>query len=77
MRKSYGSHMCVCVSVCVSVTTLAATYLVYKSQVMCYKDPYGVSNVCIVWILLKRSVLQFWHHLLLATAFTTSFQYTG
>ena len=45
--------VCVCVSLCVSVTALAATYLVYKSQVRCYKVPYGVVNVCIVWILLK------------------------
>jgi hypothetical protein len=32
-----------CVSV--SVTTLAATYLVWKSQVQYYKVPYGVSIV--------------------------------
>ena len=56
MREGYGSRsvcVCVCVSLCVSVTALAATYLVYKSQVRCYKVPYGVVNVCIVWILLK------------------------
>ena len=38
---------------CVSVTALAATYLVYKSQVRCYKVLGGVSNQCVVWILLK------------------------
>ena len=54
MRKGYSS-CCVCVYVClcVSITVLAATYLVYKSQIGCYKVPCGVSNVCIVWILLK------------------------
>ena len=41
------------VVLCLSVTVLAATYLVYKSQVRHYKVPYGVSNVCIVWISLK------------------------
>ena len=30
MREGYGSRsVCVCVSVCLSVTALAATYLVY------------------------------------------------
>ena len=56
MRKSYGSHSA-CVygegSVCLSVTALAATYPVCKSIVRCYKVPYGVSNLCIVWISLK------------------------
>ena len=37
--------MHVCVSV--SVTKLAATYLVYKSQVRCYKVHYGVVNIAI------------------------------
>ena len=37
--------LCVCLSVCVSVTKLAATYLVYKCQVGCYKVVCGVSNV--------------------------------
>ncbi len=36
-----------------SVTTLTATYLVYESKVQCYKVPYGVPNVYIVWIWLK------------------------
>ena len=30
--------------VCLSVTTLAATYLVYESKLLCYKVPYGVPN---------------------------------
>ena len=44
MREGYSSHyVCVCVGVCVSITALAALlYLVYKSQVRCYKVPYGV-----------------------------------
>ena len=48
MRESYGSR-----SVCLSVTKLAATYLICESKVQCYKAPYGVPNACIVWILLK------------------------
>ena len=68
MCEGYGSRVCVCVS----VTVLAATYLVYKSQVRCYKVPYCVSNVCIVWILLKmvRSRVS-------SAAFTTGCRYTG
>ena len=59
MREGYGScSVCVCVlsvcvSVCLSVTVLATTYLVCKSKVRCYEVPYGVSNLCIVWISLK------------------------
>ena len=49
MREGYISC-----SVCLSVTALAVTYLVFfKSQVRCYKVLYGVSKVCIVWISLK------------------------
>ena len=48
MREGYGSH-----SVCLSVTKLAATYLVCESKVQHYKVPYGIPNACIVWILLK------------------------
>ena len=34
MHKGYGSHsVCECVSVCVSVTALAATYLICVSEV--------------------------------------------
>ena len=44
MRKGYGSR-CVCVCVCVhGVLHVSATYLVYKSQIGCYKAP-CVSNV--------------------------------
>ena len=51
MRGGYGSHrVCVCVSVCLSVPALAVTCLVYKYQMRCCKVPYGVTNVCIVWI---------------------------
>ena len=59
----------VCVCVCVSVTVLAAIYLIYKSQVRCYKVPYGV---CIVWISLKML-----HSLVLSSfaSFMTNFRY--
>ena len=56
MREGYGSHS-VCVSVylciCVSVTKLAATYLVCGSKVQLCKVPYDVPNTCIAWISLK------------------------
>ena len=44
--------VCVCVCVCVylSVPALAVTCLVYKYQLRCCRVPYGVTNVCIVWI---------------------------
>ena len=48
MREGYGSR-----SVCLSVTTLTATYLVFKSQVKCHRVLRDVFNRCIVWILLK------------------------
>ena len=35
------------------LTELAATYVVYKSQVRCYRAPYEASNICIAWISLK------------------------
>ena len=48
MRKGYGSR-----SVSLSVTTLAATYLVCESNLQCYKVPYGLPNAWFVWILPK------------------------
>ena len=36
--------MVVVLSVGLSVTTLAATYLVCKSNLQCYKVPYGIPN---------------------------------
>ena len=59
MREGYGSHS-VCVSVRLSVTTLAATYLVCESKLQCYKVPYGVPNswfVCISQKMLYSPVL--------------------
>ena len=53
MREGYGSRVCVSVCLCIVFPALAATYLVYRCQVRCYRVPYGVTNVCIVWILLK------------------------
>ena len=43
--------------VCLSVTKLAATYLVCESKVQHYKDSYGVPNAWFVWILLKTLCL--------------------
>ena len=49
-RMREGMVVVLCVCVCLSVTELAATYLVCKSKVRCYKVPYDISNLCIVWI---------------------------
>ena len=46
MCKGYGSR-----SFCLSVTTLAATYLIFKSQTKWHKVLYGVFHS--VWISLK------------------------
>ena len=46
-----GVSMCVCVSV--SVTVLPAIYLVFMSKVQCFEVPYSVTNIQIVWNLLK------------------------
>ena len=40
-------------SVCLFVTMLAATYLVYMSQVRCHRVVYGVFKILVVWLLLK------------------------
>jgi hypothetical protein len=40
--------MVVALSVCVSVTTLTATYLVCESKLQCCKVPCGVPNTCYV-----------------------------
>ena len=45
--------MVVVYSFYLSVTTLTATHLVFKSQMKCHKVLYGVFNRCIVWISLK------------------------
>ena len=48
--KGYSSQF---VCVCVSVTTLTATYLVYKAKVRYHRVLYGVLQICNVWISLK------------------------
>ena len=45
--------LCVCVSVCQSVTTKSAAYLVSTSQTKFYGVLYGVFNVLTVWLSLK------------------------
>ena len=54
MREDYGSRS---LCLCVSITKLAATYLVCKSKLRCYRIPYGVPNACIEWIPLKTLCL--------------------
>ena len=62
MRKGYGSR-----SVSLSVTTLAATYLVCESNLQCYKVSYGLRiqmhGLC--GYCQKHFVHQFWHNLIL------------
>ena len=61
MREDYGSRS-VCLSFChsviLSVPALAATYLVYKCQLRCCRVPYGVANVCIVWVSQKNALFK-------------------
>ena len=54
MREVYSS-LCVCV--CLSVTTLAATYLVFTSKIRCLTVHYGVFQICNMWLLPCSKVL--------------------
>ena len=45
--------LCVCLSFCVSITTLAATYLVYMLKSRWRSASYVIFYTCIVWISLK------------------------
>ena len=54
MREGYGSRsVCVCVSVCLSVTAPAATYLVCMSKLRHHRVPCRLLKVFIAWISLK------------------------
>ena len=54
MREGYGSHfVCVCVSACLSVTALSATYLVCMSKLRHRRVSCRLLKLCIVWISLK------------------------
>ena len=44
----------VCVSICLSVTVLTATYLICKAKVRYHRVLYGVLQICNVWTLLKK-----------------------
>ena len=51
MREGYGSRfVCVCLSVCLSVTALAATYLVCMFKLRHRRVPCRLLKVCIAWI---------------------------
>ena len=52
-RSSRSVCVCVSLSVCLSVTMLAATYLIYTSQVRCHRVVYGIFKILVVWLLLK------------------------
>ena len=58
MRKGYSSCC-----VCVSVTALVATYLVYMSKVRQHTVSCRLLKICIVWTSLKMFVWEIWHHL--------------
>ena len=58
MREGYCSWF-----VYLSVTTLAATYLVCESNLQCCKVPYGVPNAWFVWISPKTLCLPVLCHL--------------
>ena len=48
---NYSSH-----SVCLSVTTLAATYLIYMSQVGCHRVVvYGVFKILVVYLFAENA----------------------
>ena len=51
------------VVLCVSVTTLAATYLNCMSKVRHHRVPCRLLKICIVWTLLKMFIQEIWHHL--------------
>ena len=69
-------HRRVTVVMCLSVTTLAATYLVYTSQVWFRRVLYGVFKVLVVWLSLKtlrsRVLASFADHRRLPRSSTTS-----
>ena len=46
-----GTVVCLCVYL--SVTTLAATYLIYTSKIRCPRVLYGIFQIFNVWLLLK------------------------
>ena len=46
--------MCVCLSVCQSVTTKSVAYFVFTSQTKYYRVLYGAFNVFTVWLSLKK-----------------------
>ena len=47
------TEVVLCVCICLSVTTLATTYLVYTSKVQCCRVLYGVFKVFVVRLSLK------------------------
>ena len=44
MREGYGSRSVWVCCVCLYVTSLGSTYLIFESKVKCYKVPYGIPN---------------------------------
>ena len=48
----------VIVCVYLSVPALAVTCHVYKYQMRCCRAPYGITNVCIVWISQKNALFK-------------------
>ena len=59
----------VILTVCLSVITKSAAYLIYTSKTRYHRVLYGVFKVFVMCLLLKCFVQKFWHHLLITTAF--------
>ena len=56
MCEGYGGQS---VYVCLSVTTLAATYLVLTSKIRCLRVLYGILQICNMWLLLRMLCSKF------------------
>ena len=63
--------LCVCVFVCVSVTTLAATWFVSMVKSGMYSFILGFSWVFNLWILEKILCSKLWSHLLVQQSLVT------
>ena len=61
--------LCVCLSVCLSVPTKSALYLIFTSRTKFYRLLNGVLMFLLCGFYWKRFVQEFWHHLLVTATF--------